>query len=84
MLSRLALGKPLLTTSLVKHAIDHVPRSQKSMILRQFQRDARSGYTRTQLRTERQTLKERIMAPAGPNGKDLIWDKSLWRNIYYQ
>lgn len=38
-------------------------------MFRQFQRDGRETFTRGERIAERRTLRERIMAPAGPNCK---------------
>lgn len=42
--------------------------SSGGIIVRTFQRDSRETLTRTQRIAERQTLRERAMAPVGPNG----------------
>uniref|UniRef100_A0A0K8TSG9 Putative growth hormone-induced protein n=1 Tax=Tabanus bromius TaxID=304241 RepID=A0A0K8TSG9_TABBR len=62
MLSRLVLGRPILSASLVKSALR--PISRHEPLIRQFARDSRESVTRARARP---TLKERIMAPAGPN-----------------
>lgn len=65
MLLRVALGRPVLTTSLAKTTFQ-VNFRQQPLLLRQFARDSRGSYIRTQLK-QKPTLKERILAPAGPN-----------------
>lgn len=70
MLSRLAMGStPIISASLVRSAFNTVP--ARNQVFRQFQRDSRETVfrTRSERIAERQTLKQRIMAPAGPNGK---------------
>lgn len=50
-------------------AIQQIPK-RNQFLVRQFQRDAKEGFqTRTQRVVERQTLRERAMAPPGPNGE---------------
>lgn len=71
MLSRLASSKTFITPSLLKSAIQHVPRRQ---VLRTFAEESKFK-TRTERINERVTLKERIMAPAGK------WKKKASRNI---
>lgn len=69
MLSRLALGRPVITVSLVKTTIqEHAFKPN----FRQFsERARRDAFTRVR---ERPTLKERAMAPPGPNGKFIRFD----------
>lgn len=68
MLSRLVLSStPMLSMSLARHSIQKVP--LRNQVIRQFNRDARDTYTRSERIAERKSLRERIMAPAGPNGK---------------
>jgi len=65
MLPRLVLGKKILASSLVRTAIHQFP--GRDPVVRQFARDTRDAVkTRT-----KPTLKERIMAPAGPKGNEL-------------
>lgn len=44
----------------------------RNQIIRQFGRDGRDTVTRSERIANRQTLKEKIMAPAGPNGNSLL------------
>uniref|UniRef100_U5EQS8 Putative growth hormone-induced protein n=1 Tax=Corethrella appendiculata TaxID=1370023 RepID=U5EQS8_9DIPT len=63
MLSRLACSNRfLISPTLLKSAIQNVPKRQQ--VFRQFTRDNRETFTRTR---ERMTIKERAMAPPGPN-----------------
>lgn len=74
MLSRLALAPPIISSTFVRSNVrQFAPRSR--IIIRQFQNDSRQTINKT--RAERiaerqtgtgQTLKEKILAPAGPNG----------------
>lgn len=69
MLSRLVMSGG----SLSRSALQMAPiRTQFS---RQLQRDSRESLFRTRGEriAERQTLKERAMAPPGPNGKCMLW-----------
>lgn len=61
MLSRLVLGRPILSASLVKTALRQVPR--RDTFVRQFNKNSREEFT---TRT-RPTLKERALGPPGPN-----------------
>lgn len=66
MLSRLIVqSQPMISMALAGRNIQKMPIRQQ--IIRQFNRDSRETITRTERITHRQTLKERIMAPAGPN-----------------
>lgn len=69
MLSRLVMGAtPIVSASLVRSSIKTLP--IRNQVFRQFQRDSRAPVfrTRSERMAERQTLKERIMGPPGPNG----------------
>lgn len=67
MLSRLVLSStPMLSMSFARNSIQKVP--LRNQVFRQFGRDGRDTYTRAERIGERKTLRERIMAPAGPNG----------------
>lgn len=78
MLSRFAIKSPTITisASIFQNAYKSMPK-RNQIAIRHFQKDARAGEnayrTRTERIAERQTLKEKIMTPAGPNGND-------WRN----
>lgn len=61
MLSRLACTKSFISPTLLKSAIQNVPRRQ---VLRTFAEETKFK-TRSERINERLTLKERIMAPAG-------------------
>lgn len=62
MLSRLVCSKSFVSTSLLKSAIQNVPRRQQ--VLRTFAEESKFK-TRAERTNERMTLKERAMAPAG-------------------
>lgn len=65
MFCRFATAKPIFSSALVKSALF----KPNEIVVRQFQRDSRQSFERVRLRTRNPTLKERLMAPAGPNGK---------------
>ena len=65
MLSRLACTKTFINPILVKSAIQNAPKSQKQ-IFRTFAQESRYQ-TRAERINQRMSLKERAMAPAGPN-----------------
>lgn len=68
MLSRLIVqSQPMISMALAGRNIQKMP--IRHQIIRQFNRDARETVTRSERIAHRQTLKEKIMAPAGPNGK---------------
>lgn len=72
MLSRLVMGSsPIISASLARKAMQGIP--LRNQVYRQFQRETRGEAvfkTRSERLAERQgqTLKERAMAPPGPNG----------------
>ncbi|KFB47823.1 AGAP009883-PA-like protein [Anopheles sinensis] len=67
MLSRLACGRQLVSPTLLKSALQTVPKRQP--VFRQYARDVKGGSNTTQwtARAERMSLRERAMAPPGPN-----------------
>ena len=65
MLSRLVCSSPLISQNLVKSALQQVPRRQQ--VFRQYARDVRGTFSRTARTAERTSLKEKAMAPPGPN-----------------
>lgn len=68
MLSRLIVqSQPMLSMALTGRTLQKMP--IRNQIVRQFNRDGRDTVTRAERISQRQTLKERIMSPAGPNGK---------------
>jgi hypothetical protein len=71
MLSRLAFAQTAFTP-MFKNALQQAPIRQT--VFRQFNREARqrSGVTRNQVFRENPTLKERLMAPPGANGKKCL------------
>lgn len=73
MLSRLALGRPILTmqnVSMLKSVVQkHAPNGRIN-IFREFTKDSKQGVTRGGTRNQ-PTLKERIMAPPGENAYSL-------------
>lgn len=77
MFSRLACTKISINPALLKSAIQNLPRNRQ--IVRQFAEDARFK-TRSERINERLSLREKIMAPAGPNGK--LLPKSCVKNAY--
>lgn len=68
MLSRLIVqSQPMLSMTLAGRNIQKMP--IRHQIIRQFKNDSRETVTRAERISQRsQTLKEKIMAPAGPNG----------------
>lgn len=82
MLSRLVMGAPhlaggaartVLTGGALRQFVARQPTTAtQSLIVRQFQRDSRETLSRTQRIAERQTLRERAMAPVGPNGECVV------------
>lgn len=72
MLSRLACtGRTIATAPLLKSALQQVPRRQP--VTRQYAREVKGGGSGASwtTRAERQTLRERAMAPPGPNAYSL-------------
>lgn len=74
MLSRFALKSPTITlsSSIFQNAYKSMPK-RNNIGVRHFQKDGRAGEgfatrTRSERIAERQTLREKIMKPAGPNG----------------
>lgn len=67
MLSRLACGRQLVSPTLLKSALQTVPKRQP--VFRQYARDVKGGSNTTgwTARAERMSLRERAMAPPGPN-----------------
>lgn len=66
MLSRLACSKAFINPVLVKSAIQNVPKGGQRQIFRTFANESRFQ-SRAERINERMSLKERAMAPAGPN-----------------
>lgn len=64
MLSRLACTRSMINPTLIKSAIQNVP--TKRQIFRTFAEESRFK-TRTERINEKLSLKERMMAPPGPN-----------------
>lgn len=68
MLSRLVVqSQPMLSMALAGRNMQKLP--IRHQIIRQFKNDSRETLSRSERISGRQTLKEKIMAPAGPNGK---------------
>jgi hypothetical protein len=65
MLSRLACTKTFINPVLVKSAIQNAPKGPRQMF-RTFANESRFQ-SRAERINERMSLKERVMAPAGPN-----------------
>ena len=84
MLSRLACTKTFFNPVLIKSALQNVPKSQRQ-IFRTFAEESKFK-TRAERINERMSLKERVMAPAGPNafamGKGALAGGSLLGEIY--
>lgn len=53
-------------SSLTRNGIQKIP--LRNQAFRQFSRDNRDTFTRGERIAERRTIRERLMAPAGPNG----------------
>lgn len=67
MLSRLVVqSQPMISMALTGRSLQKMP--IRNQIIRQFNRDSRETMSRSERITHRQSLKEKIMAPAGPNG----------------
>lgn len=73
MLSRLACsGRTFATAPLLKSALRHVPRRPQTVPTRLYAREVKGGGGPSwTARAERQTLRERAMAPPGPNAFSL-------------
>uniref|UniRef100_A0A182Q0T1 Growth hormone-inducible transmembrane protein n=1 Tax=Anopheles farauti TaxID=69004 RepID=A0A182Q0T1_9DIPT len=71
MLSRLVCTRPLVSSALLKSALQTIPkRHPQQQVFRQYARDVKggsSGPAQWTSRAERMTLRERAMAPPGPN-----------------
>lgn len=68
MLSRLIVqSQPMLSMALVRPTIQKIP--LRNQIIRRFHGESRETITRSERIAHRQTLKEKIFAPAGPNGE---------------
>lgn len=84
MLSRLACTKTFINPILVKSAIQNAPKGPRQMF-RTFANESKQYQTRAERINERMSLKERIMAPAGPNafavGKGALAGGSLLGKI---
>lgn len=71
MLSRLACtGRTFVSAPLLQSALQQVPKRPQQQFIRQYARDVKGGPSWT-ARAERQTLRERAMAPPGPNAYSL-------------
>lgn len=69
MLSKLVMGTTAYSPMVFRSAIQQIPK-RNQFLVRQLQRDAKEGFqTRSQRIVEKQTLRERAMAPPGPNGE---------------
>lgn len=56
----------MLSMSLARTTFQKIP--IRNQVFRQLHREGRDSFTRAERVAERRTLRERIMAPAGPNG----------------
>lgn len=62
------MGTTAYSPMVFRSAIQHLPK-RNQFLVRQYQQDAKGGFqTRTQRIAEKQTLREKVMAPPGPNG----------------
>lgn len=67
MLSRLIVqSQPMVSMALAGRSLQKMP--LRNQIVRQLHREGRDSMSRSERISHRQTLKEKIMAPAGPNG----------------
>lgn len=67
MLSRLVVqSQPLMSMALIGRNVQKMP--IRNQIIRQLHREGRETMSRSERISHRQSLKEKIMAPAGPNG----------------
>lgn len=66
MLSRLAVTTTRINPVFIKSAVQNLPKNRQT-IFRQFAEDVKYR-SRSERINERMSLKERAMAPAGPNG----------------
>lgn len=57
----------MLSMALVRPTIQKIP--LRNQIIRRFHGESRETITRSERIAHRQTLKEKIFAPAGPNGE---------------
>lgn len=68
MLSRLVVqSQPMISMALTGRTLQKMP--IRNQIIRQFNREGRDTMSRADRISHRQTLKEKLMAPAGPNGE---------------
>lgn len=74
MLSRLACTRTSINPAFIKSAIQNLPKNRQ--IIRQFAEDAKFR-TRSERINEKMSLRERAMAPAGPNGSYLVAYKKV-------
>lgn len=71
MLSRLIVqSQPMISMALSRSTVQKIP--IRNQLIRQFHQEGRETFTRSERIAKRQTLKEKIFAPAGPNGKKYI------------
>lgn len=77
MLSRLIVTQqPLL--ALARSSLSKMP--MRNQIIREFQQQGRETFTRSEHIAQRKTtIRERIMAPAGPKGNHSTFSCSVWR-----
>lgn len=69
MFSRLMVqSQPMISMALAGRNVQKMP--IRNQIMRQFHREGRETMSRSERIAHRQTLKEKIMAPAGPNGNN--------------
>lgn len=62
---------PMVTSTVLRTTYKQFPRRQPNLIIRNFQKDSRETFSkvRSERIAERQSLRERAMAPVGQNGK---------------
>lgn len=81
MLSRLIVqSQPMISMALAGKTLQKMP--IRNQIVRQLHREGRDTMTRTERISRGQTLKERILAPAGPNGIKYLsfFELSIFKN----
>lgn len=68
MLSRLVVqSQPMISMALTGRSLQKMP--IRNQIIRQVHREGRDTISRADRISHRQTLKEKLMAPPGPNGE---------------
>lgn len=82
LLSRLVMC-PTITATVARTTGRQFVQRQPNLIIRNFQRDSRDTLSRAERIAERQTLRERAMAPVGPNGeRDVVIISNKYNKMY--